>query len=73
MWGKDWGLLGFQTSQGSDIRGREDGEIALETPLRIFDLLKDYKQLRDRYGLTLVVDDHTFRVAVSDATEDTHG
>jgi hypothetical protein len=73
MWGKEWGLLGFQTSQESDIRGRENGEIALETLLRISDLLKDYKQLRDRYGITLVVDDAAFRVAVSDATEDTRG
>jgi hypothetical protein len=73
MWGKEWGLLGFQTSRESDIRGREDDVIVLETLLRISDLLKDYKRLRDRYGLTLVVDDPTFRVAVSYAIEDTHG
>jgi hypothetical protein len=65
MWGKEWGLLGFQPGREADMRGREDDDIVLETLLRISDLLKDYKQLRKRYGLTLVVDDPAFRVAVS--------
>jgi Prion-inhibition and propagation len=72
MWGKEWGLLGFQTSRDVGIRGHEDDEIVLGTLLRISDLLNDYKQLRKRYGLTLVVDDPTFRVAVSLARKGAH-
>jgi hypothetical protein len=57
MWGQEWGLL-FEPdkSQPSERKELEDLRIVLETLTRISDLLKDYKQLKRRYGLSLVSD-----------------
>jgi hypothetical protein len=56
MWGREWGLLVESGSQASEIREPEDHRIVLETLTRVSDLLKDYKQLKRRYGLSLVSD-----------------
>jgi hypothetical protein len=57
MWGREWGLLVESDSgQPSERKEPEDLKIVLETLTRISDLLKDYKQLKRRYGLSLVSD-----------------
>jgi hypothetical protein len=48
----------------------EDNPLVLETLLRISDILKDYKQLKQRYGLSLVCDDPTYRQLVGDIISD---
>jgi hypothetical protein len=57
MWGREWGLLVESGGRPSETREPEDHRTVLETLTRISDLLKDYKQLKTRYGLSLVSDD----------------
>jgi hypothetical protein len=66
MWGKEWGFIaGVPTSTETVARAQANNDQVLETLLRISDLLKDYTQLKRRYGLTLVMDDQSSRPAVS--------
>jgi Prion-inhibition and propagation len=66
MWGKEWGFIaGIPTSTATLARAQANEEQVLETLLRISDLLKDYKELKRRYGLSLVMDHQTYRPAVS--------
>jgi hypothetical protein len=57
MWGREWGFLVQSGSQSSEMREPEDHRVVVETLIRISDLLKDYKALKRRYGLSLVSDD----------------
>lgn len=57
MWGREWGLLAQFGAQSLEMREPEDHRVVLETLIRISDLLKDYKALKKRYGLSLVSDD----------------
>ena len=66
MWGKEWGFIeGVPTSTATLARAQANNDQVLETLLRISDLLKDYKALKRRYGLALVMDDHNYRSDVS--------
>lgn len=56
MWGREWGFLLESGRQPSEAREPEDQKVVLETLTRISDLLKNYKQLKRRYGLSLVSD-----------------
>ena len=47
--------------------GDDDNPLVLETLLRISDILRDYKQLNQRYGLSLVSDDPQYRRPVGSA------
>jgi hypothetical protein len=47
-------------------RAQADNDQVLETLLRISDLLTDYKELKRRYGLSLVMDDPNYRPTVSE-------
>lgn len=66
MWAKEWGFVdGVPTSPMALARAQADNDQVLETLLRISDLLTDYKELKRRYGLSLVMDDPDYRPAVS--------
>jgi hypothetical protein len=56
MWGREWGLLSQSGNQSLEMREIGDQRVVLETLIRISDLLKDYKALKRRYGLSLVSD-----------------
>lgn len=70
IWGEEWGLLASSSHPSARTAQDEDEEnpLVLETLLRISDILRDYKQLSQRYGLTLVSDDPQYRQPVGHDT-----
>jgi hypothetical protein len=64
VWGQEWGLLArLPPSDRCDTS--HDHQIILESLLRISDILKDYGNLKKRYGLSLVLDEPGSSVDVS--------
>jgi len=66
VWAREWGILDNQCATGAvEVRDHYDYKVVSETLLRISELFKDYKQLKNRYGLSLVTDGPTTLVGVS--------
>jgi hypothetical protein len=65
IWANEWGLLAGPTPQPSRDEDEGDNQLVIETLIRISEILKDYKGLKKRYGLSLVSDDPKYRVSVS--------
>ncbi|KAH8684314.1 prion-inhibition and propagation-domain-containing protein [Tricladium varicosporioides] len=71
MWGREWGLLSELNNQSLELRELEDHKVVLETLTRVSELLKDYKTLKVRYGLSLVSDNPgTFPRMINGSLED---
>lgn len=74
IWGEEWGLLASTSHRAGDAaaaapdrdRDVDDDSLVLETLVRIESILKDYRLLNERYGLSLASDDPQFRRMVSD-------
>jgi len=69
VWGEEWGLLASSSHQSPRTAGDgdDDSPLVLKTLLRISDILRDYKQLNQRYSLSLVSDDPQYRRSVGSA------
>ena len=72
IWGEEWGLLASSSHRSTRTAEDDDGEnpLVLETLVRISDILGGYKQLSQRYGLTLVSDDPQYRRPVGHDTQE---
>jgi hypothetical protein len=64
IWGDEWGLLASSSHPSTVERNKEDDHLVLETLTRIMSMLKDYKILKNRYGLSLVSDEPSYRALV---------
>jgi len=57
IWGEEWGLLASTSHQPRTESDDGDNILVIEALLRISNILNNYKQLGERYGLSLVSDD----------------
>jgi hypothetical protein len=65
IWGEEYGLLASDPHHcPQPDRDNEQMHLVLETLLRISDILKNYEDLKKRYGLSLVSDESGRRVLV---------
>lgn len=54
IWGEEWGLLISPSHRSPGSPDHDVDHLVLETLIRISRVLNDYKELKSRYGLSLV-------------------